>query len=248
MADMFAMDDKELKKYIAVMKAMPRIAARAIAFTLTGFAMGTDRHAKQVINRKMTIRNKKFIYGSIKTIFARPNHAIDKMHSIVGSVKRTRYSGLEEQETGKRPKRNRTFTRAARDGVKTRQVKGWARLKANAKYPSPSNASSLTSARAGRKDFSLKGLSGKQRIVAFLSLLNEQKKAQTFLIKRKFGRFKRGLYRFKQGVIKKLQSFDNNKKPKRTRWLTMGRIQYRKSINVSGVYNKNLRNEMRKRK
>ena len=247
-ADIFSGDFKNLVKYERLLKRAPKAAARASAFTLTGFALGTARNARTIIHSKMTIRNKPFIDKSLQTIFAKPNQPMNRMKAITGSVVRPRYTGLAEQELGTPPARDRTFTRAARGGVRTRVTRGWARLKPNAKYPSPTNSELLTSARAGRKDFSLKGLKGINRLVGFLHMLSEQKKAQTFIIRKKFGRFKRGLYRFDKGKIKKLQSFDQKSKPKRLRWLTGGLDKYFKSTNISKVWNTNLQKEWNKLK
>ena len=246
MADMFTMDWTGMLRFKKLMKRSPKAARKAVAFTLTGFALGTTRNAKQVIESKFTLRNPKFILSSIKTVFARGNVPLSKMEAIAGSVVRPRYTGLREQELGTTPSRNRVFTSAARGGNFSSPAKGYARLKPNAKYPSPSNTSALTGAKSGRKDFNLTGLSGAKRIVAFLSILNERKVAQTFIIKRKFGRFGRGLYRFKQGVIKKLQSFDTRRRPKRIKWLTMGQKNYFKTVNIQRVWNKNILHELKK--
>lgn len=245
-ADIFSGDFKNLVKYERLLKRAPKAAARASAFTLTGFALGTARNARAIIHSQFTLRNKPFIDKSLQTVFAKPNQPMNTMKAVTGSVTRPRYTGLAEQELGTPPKRTRTFTRAARGGVRTRAVRGWARLKPNAKYPSPTNSSLLTSARSGRKDFSLKGLTGINRIVGFLHMLSEQKKAQTFIIRKRFGRFKRGLYRFDKGKIKLLQSFDQKRKPKRIRWLTGGLSKYFKTTNISKVWNINLQKEWNK--
>ena len=250
MAKTFEMDDKELKRLRKFYKKDgPNAARAAAAFTLTGFAMGTNRQAREIIHQRLRIRNPKFIDNNLKVIFARPNKKINQMKSETGSTRRARYSGLREQQMGESPpgpRGARGFTRAARDGVKTRQVKGWARLKPNAKYPSPNQPGEAGKTRDGR-DFGLQGLSGAKRIVAFLMILNEKKKDQTFILRRNFGRFKRGLYRFSKGVVKKLQSFDITGKPKRVKWLTKGMDNYFKSIKVDKVWGANLKREIKKR-
>lgn len=244
MAKEFDMDQRELKRYRKFLKKAPKAIREAVAFTLNGFALGNKRFSKEMIHSKMTIRAPKFIDGSLKTVFARPSQSINKMGSIFGTVERPRYTGLREQQMGENPALNRSSTRAARDGVKTRAMKGYARLKPNAKYPSPGQTQGLKT-REGR-DFGLSGLTGPKRIVAFLSILNERKVAQTFILRKRFGRFKKGLYRFKQGVIKKMQSFTGRGKPKRIKWLTKGMDNYFKSIDLNKVFNRNLISAFRK--
>ena len=250
MAKAFEMDDKELKRLRKFYKKDgPKAAQAAAAFTLTGFAMGTNRQAKEIIHQRLRVRKPDFIDNSLKVIFAKQNKKINQMKSETGSVNRARYTGLKEQQTGEAPsgpRGARGFTRAARDGVNTRQVKGWARLKPQGKYPSPNQPMSMNKTRDGR-DFGLQGLSGAKRIVAFLMILNERKAATTFILRRNFGRFKRGLYRFSKGVVKKLQSFDITGKPKRVKWLTKGMDNYFKSIKVDKVWGANLKREIKKR-
>jgi hypothetical protein len=246
MADIFQADLVDLKRLRKIYKKAPKAARRAVAFTVTGFAFGTRRESQEVIKSKFTLRNAKFILSSIQTVIARGNVPINKIEAITGSVHRPRYTGLEEQQTGKAPSRNRVFTSAAREGDNNSVTKGWARLKPNAKYPSPSNTEGIKGGARGQRDFNLQGLSGAKRIVAFLSILAETKRAQTFIIKRRFGRFKRGLYRFKQGVIKKLQSFDTKRRPKRIPWLTIGRIKYFASININMIWKRNILKELKK--
>ena len=244
MADLFNIDQRGLKKYRQFLKRGPRAARLAVAFTLNGFALGSRRVSKGIIHSQMTIRKPKFIDSSLKTFFAKPSRPISKMASIFGSIERARYSGLREQQTGEAPEQRNTTTRAARGGVKTRPVKSWARMRGNAKFPSPNKSQGLKT-RDGR-DFGLKGLTGVKRIVAFLSILNERKVAQTFILRKRFGRFKKGLYRFHQGTIKKLQSFGTRGKPKRIKWLTKGVSNYLKSVNINKVWSRNLLRELKK--
>lgn len=246
MAELFSMDTVDLIRLRKFYRKAPKIFGKAAAATLNAFAFGSRLHMLRVIGRKMIVRNPKFIAGSLKVDKARPNVPLSRLEAITGSTVRPRYTGLVEQELGQTGPRNRVPTTAARGGNPASPMKGWARLKPNAKYPSPTSAKLLTGAKGGRKDFSLSGLSGATRIVAFLSMLHERKTAQTFIIKRPFGRFKRGLYRFARGTIKKLQSFDDKHKPRRVRWLTEGRNNYFESTNISKVWAKSISFQLKK--
>lgn len=248
MAELFKMDAEGLIRLRKLYKRAPKLFIRAAAFTLNGFALGVQRNSKDIIGERFTLRNPKFILGALRVTLAKASTPINKMQSVFGSLKRPRYSGIEEQETGKAGPRNRVFTSAARDGTFSKQTKGYARLKPNAKYPSPTNARLIVGKKSGQRDFSLAGLSGAKRIAAFLSLLNESKKAQTFIIKKKFGRFKRGLYRFQEGKVQKLQAFDAKRKPRRIRWLTEGRRRYFDQTDVQRVWSNSLNKVLKKRR
>jgi hypothetical protein len=235
MAEIFELDIDDIKRLQKFYKRAPKMFIRAAAATLNAFAFGTRKEAINVIDSKMTVRNPKFIHGSIKVDKARGNVPMGSLEAITGSVERPRYTGLAEQELGKTPSRNRVFTTASREGNKQSMTKRWARLKPNAKYPSPSGEA-------------LSGLSGAKRIVAFFHILSERRAAQTFILKKRFGKFKRGLYRFKQGVIRKLQSFDKKHKPRRIRWLTEGRKRYFDSVNILKVWADSITFQLRKSK
>ena len=247
MAELFKMDDKGLKRLRKFYKTAPRMFARAAAGTLNAFAFGNRKESIPIIDTKMTVRNPKFIHGSLKVDKARANVPIHKMKSMFGAVRRPRYTGLREQEMGEAGPRSRLFTSAAREGNFSSPTKGYARLKPQAKYPSPNQPMNMNKTRDGR-DFGLQGLSGAKRIVAFLMILNERKTAQTFILRRNFGRFKRGLYRFRQGVIKKLQAFDTKDKPKRIRWLTDGRRAFMTRSNILQAWANAINFQLKKRR
>jgi hypothetical protein len=234
MADLFSMDAKDLIKLRKIYKRMPKTFNKAAAGTLNAFAFGTRKHSSDTIDREMTVRNPKFIHGSLKVDKAKGNVPLSRMESITGSIFRPRFTGLAEQELGKPMARNRALTSAARAGNTQSQAKGWARLKPNAKYPSPNKTTGLKTKE--NRSFSLQGLTGAKRILAFFHILSESKRDQTFIIRRRFGKFKRGLYRFRRGSIRKLQEFDVSKRPKRVKWLTMGRRRYFDSVDIGAVW------------
>jgi hypothetical protein len=233
MADLFTMDAKDLIKLRRFYKKAPKAFKKAAAGTLNAFAFSTRRKAIDIIHAKMTVRNQKFIDGSIKVEKAQGNVLMKNMQSETGSVPRPRYTGLREQEMGESGARNRVFTKSAREGSRQAVTKGYARLKPNADYPSPSKER-------------LSGLSGAKRIVAFLHILSETKRAQTFILRKQFGRFKRGLYRFKQGKIKKLQAFDTKRRPRRIRWLTGAREAVMTKVNIAKAWAESIEFQLKK--
>jgi len=246
MADLYHMDPAELRRLRRFYKQAPKLFTRAAAATLNGFAFGNRKESREIIHSEMQVRNPKFIDGSLKVEKSKANVPMNKMAATFGAVHRPRFTGLREQELGLAGSRNRLFTTAAREGSMKNPTRAYARLKPNAKYPSPNNPNGLKT--RGSQDFDLSGLTGAKRIVAFLSILNESKRDQTFIIRRKFGRFKRGLYRYKQGKIKKLQSFDKKDKPRRVRWLTKGRQAFMTKANILNTWAKSINYQLKKHK
>jgi hypothetical protein len=233
MAELFSMDAVDLIRLRKVYKRMPKAFKRAAAGTLTAFAFGTRRAALGVLDDELIIRNNRFIEGSMQVERADGRDSFARMEAEMGSIRRPRFSGLVEQELGTTPERNRVFTGAAREGNMRAQTKGWARLKPNAKYPSPETAD-------------LGGLTGSKRIAGFMHMLTQKRAGQTFILRKRFGKFKRGLYRIKAGVIKKLQEFDTRGKPRRVRWLTRGRERFFATANIAAIWAKNLDFQLRK--
>jgi hypothetical protein len=223
MADLFSMDAKDLIKLRRVYKRMPKTFNKAAAGTLNAFAFGTRHESINTIDREMTVRNPKFIHSSIKVDKAKGNMPLSRMESITGSIFRPRFTGLAEQELGKPMARNRSLTSAARAGNKQSQAKPWARLKSNKDYQSP-------------EDVDLGGLTGAKRMAIFLKVLARKRGATTFILQKRYGKWKRGLYRIRRKVVKKLQEFDVSKRPKRVKWLTMGRRRYFDSVDIGRVW------------
>lgn len=247
MAELFSMDTVDLIRLRRFYrKAGPKAFNKAAAFVLTGFALGVKRNSRDVIHERFEIRQPKFIDKTLWVTKADPRKPMGRMKAIFGTLEKPRFTGLEEQELGTASPRARVFTSAAREGNFSSMAKGYARLKPQAKYPSPNQPMSMNKTRDGR-DFGLQGLSGAKRIVAFLMILNERNAAQTFILRRNFGRFKRGLYRFKQGVVKKLQSFDTRQKPKRVKWMTMGRKRYFDQTDILKVWANAINKTFKKR-
>jgi hypothetical protein len=217
---MFHVDTKEIENFRKFLKSGPRIFNRAGAGTLTAFAFGTRTNNIKVLERKTNIRNPKFIFGSLIVTKAKPG-PIDRMRSITGSVYRPRYTGLAEQELGKPSKRNRVSTLASRAGDIKKPMRKWARLKPSRDFVTPKEK-------------------GTTRLSAFLAILAREKRTQEFILTRRYGKFKKGLYRFKRKKIIKLQEFGTKHTPRRIRWLTEGREQYFRTTNPGDEWAKSI--------
>lgn len=226
MVQVFTFDGTDFLKFVQMTRKAPRRVGFATANMLTSFAFGTRRKAIQVIDQKMTIRNQNFIVGAIRFIKAKGVKPINQQQSEVGSIRRPRFSGLVEQETGKRTKRSRVFTQLARRGSMRNVVQGPARLKASNQFFKPSD---------------IGGTRGHKQVAAFLAMLKREKYKKPFIIS-KSRKFKKGLYKFHRKRLVKLQDFEPRKvQPKRVKWLTLGRIRYFKSVNEKKVWYKSVK-------
>jgi hypothetical protein len=216
----------DMLKFIQLHKKARRRLGYAVANLLTSQAFGTRRKAIQAIDQKMTIRNQPFIVGAVRYTKANGRKSINAQFSEVGSIRRPRFSGLAEQETGQKTKRSRVFTQLARRDNMSNVVQGPARLKAANRFLKPK---------------SIGGMAGKRRVTAFLAMLKRDKYKKPFIISG-HRKFKKGLYKFHRNRLVKLQDFQPRKvQPKRVKWLTLGRIRYFKSVNTRKQWHKALK-------
>jgi hypothetical protein len=108
---------------------------RATAQMLTEMAVQSKTTIEGWLEGKMILRAPKFIKSKIRWKRAKSFKPIDQQFSTVGSIEvkkssaRGAFSGLVEQETGKRTKRKRVATIKGRRGSKRHRLKPTARLK-----------------------------------------------------------------------------------------------------------------------
>lgn len=214
---LYKINDKDIKRLIKFDKKAPGKMKIATAGMLNSFAFGNRKESLNIINRRMTVRSKKFVQSSIRVDKARGNQSIDKQRSSIGSINRPRFTGWEEQETGKRSKRNRVATTLARGGDFKRKIKPSARLKSANTFRSPDD---------------YKGGSPHNRAVIMLQDLHRKKWRKPFIIKG-HKRIKRGLYKILRKKLQLLQSFNpRNTQPKRVRWLSGGTKMYFRKTDI----------------
>ncbi len=157
------------------------------------------------LEQSMTIRSPGFVKGSVR---------IQKAHAgnptaEVGSIKRERFSGWAEQETGKKTARTRTQTRIARSNNWKRRVAPRFRLKPGKKrFIRPS-------------DFPKLNHPASSNIVPFLQILDRRKYRQPFFIPIRYKRLQRGIYIFRARKIRRIHNLNPaNPQPERNRWMT----------------------------
>jgi hypothetical protein len=209
----FEIDLRNFQTYERWLKRAPKQIKGASVMLLNNYAFGTRTESINIIAERMFIKKPGFVPSRIQVEKA----SVARPMSRVGSVALPRFSGWEEQETGKRTERTRVFTLLARGG-KAREARREARLKPGGDRPVP-------------EDY--EGVNAHHRVIVMLGTLNKQGYRRAFII-RGHKRMKPGLYKFKGGKKKRqlhmLQAFKPRKvQPKRIRWLTGGRDRYMRS-------------------
>ncbi len=220
MSQLFEIEAKNLIRLHRFYRKAPKMFARASANVLTSFAFGNRRESLEIIKNKMTVRNERFVKGSVRVDKARGNVPLSEQQARIGSIKRDRFTGWVEQETGQKTTRTRTSTLLARGGNISRQVRPAFRLKPGNKFLSPN-------------DF--EGQSPQHRVIVMLQTLSRQNYKKAFVIKGHKA-FRSGLYKLRRKKVMLLWRFKDRKQPKRVRWLTLGRFKYFKSTNIDQVW------------
>lgn len=208
-------NSSDLKNLQRFYRLAPAKFGQVMNATLNSLAFTTLSNIKVVLNQKLNIRDPRFMRGSLKVVKARGgNH-----RSIVGSIERKRFTGWEEQQTGKASDVNRSPTLAARLGNFNRKMSGKSRLKRSLNPLSIRNIS--VGNLKGRK-----GSKANQRRRSIILLRQAKKTKRPFIVKRADvgimrinKRWKPGLYQFKRNKILRMQLFGKPQDPKRIDWM-----------------------------
>ncbi len=206
MTKLFSIQAKDIVDLIKFYKRAPQQFQRASGMVLNSFAFGTRKAAIDTINDEMTVRNPRFVSSSLLVDKTPLNAKFTAQEATIGSIKRDRFSGWIEQQTGKRRKKTRVATLLARGQSAGKQVKPSVRMKPSKDFPDPSEF--------------------KNSVPAMLNALTRKKHRKPFILK-KFSKFKPGLYKFLRKKIVKLQDFDSKKaQPKRLDWMGIAIDKY----------------------
>jgi hypothetical protein len=199
-AFVFRSDLDKLKKFY---RLLPKMHARAginlsntLAFKLRPEMLGE-------IQGSMTIRSPGFVRGSLRIKKASFKDRVAE----VGSIRRDRFTGWEEQETGKRDERDRRQTLVARRSNWKNRVAPRMRLKpGRARFVRPS-------------DEGLRNVS--TDIPGFLKILERKKHRAPFYIPVRYKKLVRGIYIFRAKRVRRVQTLDARAKSiSRNRWMT----------------------------
>ncbi len=204
MAKAFEFQKGNLTQLRSFYQKAPGMFRRAGVGLANNLAFKTRKWVLAELEQSMTIRSPGFVKGSVRVQKARAGNPTAE----VGSIKRERFSGWAEQETGKKTARTRTQTRIARSNNWKRRVAPRFRLK-------PGKKRSIRPS-----DFKLNHPAS-SNIVPFLQILDRKKYRQPFFIPVRYKRLQRGIYIFRAKKIRRVQNLEpDNPQPKRNRWMT----------------------------
>jgi hypothetical protein len=222
--ELFQIDLANLINLRKFYKKAPKQFLKAANSTLNSFAFGTRKESLGIIQKKMTIRSRKFVPGSLRVQKSTGTN-INNLRSEVGSIRRPRFSGWREQELGTKPESPKSITKFAR-GSKNRKLRPSFRMKPGNDFLS-------------EDDFEIKG-SG-DRTTIMLQILSRQKgKKKPFIIKGS-SKFKSGLYVFRRKKIKRIQTFKQTERPKRISWLQGGRREFFRAADINKIWAESIR-------
>jgi len=219
----FYIDKSGLKKLEQFFKNSPQLLRPVTANVLTSLAFNARKQYISSINQSMIVRNRKFVESSLRVQKARSGK-IESQIALSGSIERPRFTGWEEQQKGKPPKKKRAITLAGRRGNKRNISISKARLKSSNKFYKP-------------QQFSGRTLHSK--FMFMMRVLNNRGGGE-FIIGRPLtthkGQLKTGLYQLKGHKILKLQSF-NVSKSVRIPWMSTANRRLKFSTDLTKLYN-----------
>lgn len=235
----FELNLQDYLNFKRILKKAPKLYSRAAANVLNSAAFGTRKLAIRNIKSGMIARNEKFIAGSIRVDKARRGAPMEMNKSVVGSVKRPRFSGWREQEGGQQTKRKHLAKPAARKGDLKRPVLRVARLRKGKSFLKPT-------AFGGRNP-----VDRALRMIHSLSANNYRKPFLIFGLENIKKRMPPGLYRFGSGKppnrrLELLQRFKSPQKTRRNPWMQPAREEYVKRVNLRTVWGRALDRELKR--
>lgn len=193
---------------------------------LNAAAFGTRTNALKELRSGLIIRNKSFLNRSVIVDKANTRTTLGRAEATTGSVKRDRFTGWIEQQTGTASEKTRAATVFGRGLNPFKVLALGNRLRRQNiinpdKYP---------------------GKTADNRATAMVNILRRKGYSRTFIVKGS-NKFKRGLYKFdSRRKIRAVQRFQNQPiKPKRLQWLTKGRDTWLSANPMREVWAKNIR-------
>lgn len=199
-------DKTALDKHAKFMRESPKQFSYAAAGVMNTMAFQTRMNDIKNLSSTMTIRDPRFLNNSLRVDKAKGGKNFALIEAHVYSIKRDRFSGWEEQETGKQKPRERAGTLAARGGNKSAKMKNTARFRSANKFYRPSQFRAKTE---------------KSQYMAMIRVMATRGGGEFLLsdpIHTKRGALGRGLYSFKKNRITRLQKLEGIAKTRQTGW------------------------------
>jgi hypothetical protein len=223
----FYIDKSGLKKLEQFFKDSPQLLKPVTANVLTSLAFNARKQYVRSINQSMIIRNRKFVESSLRVQKARSGK-IENQIALSGSIERPRFSGWQEQQTGKTSKKKRAITLAGRRGNKRNIAISKARLKSSNKFYKPQQFSGNTL---------------HSKFMFMLRVLTSRGGGEFIIttpIKTRKGQLKTGLYQIKGHKLNKFQAFDANKAT-HIPWMTTANRKLKFSTDLTKLYNNGIK-------
>jgi hypothetical protein len=220
-------DTKEQEKYLKRMRQVPEIVRHAVASTLNTQAFGMrNEHIQDSLDDLFEVRSPKFFLRQTRVKMAKKGVDPNVNFALVGMMDAPRFTGLEEQQEGKAPKKKRTATiDVARGGSFAKKQRPGTRMKRG----------------SYRRQSQYSGKTIRDRMS---QMFKETKKRKlNFILRRgganQFG-MAGGLYGWRGGKLKMLQSFERPK-VHRAKWMNraLGKL-YRKQGPQIRVFEKEM--------
>lgn len=230
MARYFQVFDKELKDLQKLCKKeVPKELRRTTAQILNNVAFTARTEALATLKTRLSIKQEKFIASVLRVEKTKPFIPVNKQRARFGAVKRARFSGFIEQQTGERTERTRIGSLFSRNRDPLKPIRPMYRLKKT--FPQPSEYT---------------GKSTEQRTAAMLRQLLKEGYKKPFIIKR-HRKFPAGLYKFIRKKVKLLQFLNpRHLQPRRYPWLTIARRRAMRKADISGMFSKSMKHLFRK--
>ena len=198
-------------------KKAPRQFAAATGMLLNNFAFGSRHGAIEMIHRGMVVRSPGFVHSSIVVKKSHFRPPIDSQVSMMGSIRRPRFTGWRAQELGPRKIRKHYAALPGRGKKKIGKIKRSYRL----------DKPFITPDRFPKR----RGFKGRNRnhlISIMLAQLDRMNYSKPFVITG-HSSLPSGLYQFGQGrtgydqrELEVLQIFGKPKRTRRVKWMSGG--------------------------
>lgn len=218
MAELFRLDHKDILKLREFYNKAPRKYSMAAGMVLNQFAYGTYENSTKAIMWGLTIRKYSLIRWALRYEKTSTRVPINAMESSAYSIRRGKFTGWDEQETGRKTERTRVASLLARGQKTTGQIGTPYRLYRGRKFLRPDD---------------YPGKSSHHRAQMLLLDLARVNWKDPFVV---WGhkRMPPGLYKFRGRKTKRgmrrpmlLQSFDPQRvQPRAYKWMTISRNWY----------------------
>lgn len=236
----FELDLMDFLNFKKMMKKNPRLFSNAAVNVLNSHAFGTRKLALRNINRGMIVRNQAFVKSSMRVDKARKRFPFTGAQSEVGSIKRDRFTGWEEQETGKADRRKHYAKETARSNSRQKRVGKGFRLNQTSKFPQPSDFKGKVLAARANKMLHVLSRAGFTKPF----LLKGFKSRGGRMLPAGVWKFGRGKHPNKRLIL--LQRFKPPKKGKITKWMSKAAAEYGSRVNLRTLWGRAIGRELKR--